>query len=70
MSERYGQLDGEISYYYATTFSNIYNSLTAEQKAKINSLANELGYVNPSGAFIYSQPVDMPEIVNTDFMFE
>ncbi len=70
LSERYGQLDGEISYYYATTFSNIYNSLTAEQKAKINSLANELGYVNPSGAFIYSQPVDMPEIVNTDFMFE
>jgi Spy/CpxP family protein refolding chaperone len=69
LSERYGELDGELSYYYATNFAQVYKSLTADQKAKVLSLANNLGYVNPAGAFLYSQPIAMPEIINTDFMF-
>ena len=70
LSERYGELDGEISYYYATTFSQVYNTLSDEQKAKLTGLADQLGYINPSGAFQYSQPIAMPEIMNTDFMFK
>lgn len=70
LSERYGELDGEISYYYATTFSEVYNSLTTEQKENIIDLADQLGYVDPNGAFLYSQPVPMPGIINTDFLFK
>jgi len=70
LSERYGELDGEISYYYATTFSQVYNALSDEQKTKLTSLADQLGYIDPDGAFQYSQPISMPEIMNTDFMFK
>jgi len=69
LSARYGELDGELSYYYATTFTQVYNSLTDEQKTKLITLADDLGYLNPEGAFLYSEPVPMPEISNTDFMF-
>jgi hypothetical protein len=70
LSERYGELDGELSYYYATIFTEVYNSLSADQKAKLTKLANDLGYVDPQGAFLYSEPIQMPEIVSTDFMFQ
>jgi hypothetical protein len=70
LSERYGELDGEISYYYATTFSQVYNTLSDEQKTKLTELADKLGYIDPAGAFLYSQPTEMPEIMNTDFMFK
>ncbi len=70
LSARYGELDGELSYYYASVFTQVYNSMSDDQKAKLTALAGELGYINPSGAFQYSQPVSMPEIMNTDFMFK
>ena len=70
LSESYGELDGELSYLYATTFSQVYNLLTADQKAKLLSLVNQLGYVAPNGGFLYSQPIAMPSIENTDFMFK
>jgi hypothetical protein len=69
LSGRYGELDGELSYYYASNFARVYKSLTADQKTKVLSLGNNLGYINPTGAFLYSQPIVMPEIINTDFMF-
>lgn len=70
LSENYGELDGELSYYYATTFSKVYNLLSADQKAKLLLLVNQLGYVAPGGGFLYSQPIAMPVIPNTDFMFQ
>jgi hypothetical protein len=70
LSEQYGKLDGELSYYYATTFTTVYNSLSTSQKEQLTNLANQLGYVNPSGAFLYSQPIAMPEIINTDYLFK
>lgn len=69
LSARYGELDGELSYYYATTFTQVYNSLTDEQKTKLTKLADDLGYIDPEGAFLYSEPIPMPEISNIDFMF-
>ena len=69
LSARYGELDGELGYYYATIFTQVYNSLTDEQKSKLLKLADDLGYLNPEGGFLYSEPIPMPEISNTDFMF-
>jgi hypothetical protein len=70
LSRRYGELDGELSYYYATTFASVYNTLSAEQKTSLMELADKLGYIEPAGGFLYSQPIDMPSIINTDFMFK
>ncbi|MFN8256753.1 MAG: hypothetical protein U0W24_13745 [Bacteroidales bacterium] len=70
LSEQYGNYDGELIYYYATYFSQIYQSLSTEQKALIIALGNDLGYIDPTGAFLYSAPVAMPTIENTDFLFK
>jgi hypothetical protein len=69
LSERYGELDGELSYYYATIFTEVYNSFTGDQKTRLIKLATDLGYIDPTGGFLYSEPIQMPEIVSTDFMF-
>jgi hypothetical protein len=70
LSARYGELDGELSYYYATTFTQVYNTLSDGQKAQLTGLAANLGYIAPTGGFLYSQPIPMPDIMNTDFMFK
>ncbi len=69
-SESYGEYDGEIIYLYATYFAQVYHSLSVDQKSQITDLANDLGYVDPPGAFLYSAPIEMPSIDNTDFLFE
>jgi hypothetical protein len=70
LSERYGELDGEIVYNYATNFAVVYQSLSEEQKSELQILVDDLGYIHPDGAFLYSRPIDMPEIINTDFLFK
>jgi Spy/CpxP family protein refolding chaperone len=70
LSERYGELDGEMSYYYATVFTQVWNTMTSAQKAQLSELAGKLGYIDPPGGFLYSEPIAMPEIMNTDFMFK
>jgi hypothetical protein len=69
LSERYGELDGELSYYYASIFTEVYKTFSADQKTRLLKLADELGYINPTGGFLYSEPIQMPEIISTDFMF-
>jgi hypothetical protein len=70
LSEQYGRYDGEIIYAYAIYFSQVYNSLSSDQKNQLIELANDLGYIDPPGAFLYSAPIAMPEIENTDFLFK
>jgi hypothetical protein len=70
LSERYGELDGEIIYHYATNFAEVYQSLSDEQKTELEILTDDLGYIHPDGAFLYSRPIEMPEIINTDFLFK
>jgi len=65
--ERYGALDGQMSALYAARFSEVYKTLTAEQRAALVKLRN-LDVV-PPGAYRFSTPVPMPEISNTDFLF-
>lgn len=70
LSEQYGRYDGEIIYAYATAFSQVYNSLSDPQKSLLTGLADDLGYIDPTGAFLYSAPISMPVVENTDFLFK
>jgi hypothetical protein len=70
LSEQYGMYDGEIIYAYATAFSQVYKSLSDSQKNQLISLADDLGYIDPAGAFLYSAPIPMPVVDNTDFLFK
>ena len=68
-SRRYGELDGEISYFYATAFAEVAKTLTAEQKKTLLKLRNLDAKYTCKGAYLYSHPIDMPAIPSTDFLF-
>lgn len=68
LAERYGELDGEIVYYYATHFAEVDQSLTSEQRAQLMELRDLEGFPC-AGAYLYSEKIEMPEIMNTDFLF-
>jgi len=68
LSAKYGELDGEISYYYATHFAEVDTTLTDSQKQNMVALRNLSGYTC-SGAFLYSQPISMPQNIPSDFLF-
>ncbi len=72
LMEQYGAYDGEIIYNMAVNFAKIGQSLTADEKAQLVSMRTELlgDLSHPSNAYLYSQPVTMPEIPNTDFLFK
>lgn len=68
LSEKYGELDGEIAYYYATHFAGVYKTLSNKQKEQLMALRNLDGFTC-NGAFLYSRSIGMPEIMDTDFLF-
>jgi Spy/CpxP family protein refolding chaperone len=68
LSARYGELDGEISWYYATHFAEVAKTLTSEQKTKAVALRNLAGYTC-QGGYLYSQPIAYPANVPSDFLF-
>ncbi|MFO0892673.1 MAG: hypothetical protein U0790_26460 [Isosphaeraceae bacterium] len=68
LSRRYGELDGELSYIYATAFAEVGRSLTASQRQAMVRLRTS----SPSdarGPFLYSSPIEMPRVGSTDFLF-
>ncbi|HLN19450.1 MAG TPA: hypothetical protein VK213_00050 [Bacteroidales bacterium] len=69
-SQQYGRYDGEIIYAYATAFSQVFKSMSTTQKAQLTRLAADLGYINPTGAFLYSAPVNLPNVESIDFLFK
>jgi phosphatidylethanolamine-binding protein (PEBP) family uncharacterized protein len=79
LSKQYGELDGEISYFYATNFSAVGSTLTAPQNATLMSwrkkaTAEDGGtpdYDSTCGyGYLYSAPLkSAPVIIDTDFMF-
>ncbi len=70
LMEEYGELDGEIIYLYATHFAQLSNFLSSEQQAEMADLRLQiLGDFVPDGAYLYSDPIEMPTIRNTDFLF-
>jgi hypothetical protein len=72
LMQHYGELDGEIIYNLAVNFTQVNQSLTSDQKAALltmrQELLGELSY--PIGAYLYSQPIPMPEIPSSDFLFK
>ncbi len=68
LSRRYGELDGEMSYLYATAFADVGKALTQEQKTKLAALRQNDPNA-PKGPFIYSDPVRDPKIADSDFLF-
>jgi hypothetical protein len=70
LSDEYGRHDGMIIYLYASHFAQVYKSMSEEQKVTLKSLADDLGYIDPDVAFLYSEPISMPEIEDTDHFFK
>ncbi len=69
LAERYGELDGEIVYYYATHFAEVGRSLTDAQREGLWSIRDLEDYPC-NGAYLYSENIDMPEIGDTGFLFD
>ncbi len=69
---QYGAFDGEIIYNMAVHFTQVSQSLTSDQKAKIEAMRTELlgSLSHPTGAYLYSQPITMPAIPSSDFLFK
>ena len=68
LSRRYGELDGELSFLFATAFAKVGRTLTAQQKEKLSRMRTS-NPSDPKGPFLYSSPIRTPKIENTDFLF-
>jgi len=69
LGRHYGELDGEMSWYYTMAFAKVNKTLTTEQRAALVKLRNLDGYVS-APAYIYSQAVKTaPVLPNTDTFF-
>lgn len=70
LAREYGALDGEISYYYATAFSQVGKTLSTDQKAQLVAIKDLGEYSCPdTSAYLYSAKINMPTVMNTDFLF-
>ncbi len=67
-SKRYGELDGEMSYLYATAFAKVGQSLTAQQKARLMAMRSD-NPSDPKGPFLYSSPISLPKVENANLLF-
>lgn len=66
---RYGELDGAISWNYATAFAKVNHSLTDDQRADLMKLRNLDGYES-APYYIYSSPAKkLPVLQNVDTFF-
>jgi hypothetical protein len=68
LARQYGELDGVVSNHYATRFTDVSKSLSADQKQKLLKLRNLDDYPC-TGAYVYSQPIPMPKIEDADYFF-
>ncbi len=68
----YGELDGEIIYNMAVHFTQVSQSPSSDQKAKLVAMRQQLlgDLSHPTGAYLYSQPIPMPTIPSSDFLFK
>lgn len=69
LGRRYGELDAELAWDYATAFAKVYRTLTDEQKAALHKLRG-MESKEQGNVFIYAERTPMAEIQNTDFLFE
>jgi Spy/CpxP family protein refolding chaperone len=68
LGRRYGELDGGVSWMYATAFAKVNRTLTAEQRAALLKLRNLEG-CRSAPAYLYSQPMaEAPSLPDTEFL--
>ena len=67
--KRYGELDGEMSYYYASRFAEVAKTLTTEQKAKLVEIRNQNVFPETGNGYLFSTPIKLPSEINTNFLF-
>ncbi len=69
LGRQYGELDGEVSWYYATAFARVNRTLTAQQRAALVKLRNLDGYTS-APYYIYSDGArEEPELGDVDAFF-
>jgi hypothetical protein len=68
LSRRYGELDGQLSYLYATAYAKVGQTLTTQQRQALHSMRSDDPGA-PRGPFLYSTPISMPRIGNIDILF-
>lgn len=69
LGRRYGELDGELSYYYANAFAKVNRTLSADQRAELKGLRGLEGYTS-APAYLYSTPLrEAPTLPSTDSFF-
>ncbi len=69
LGRRYGELDGEMSWMYATAFARANRTLTDTQRTMLKKLRNLEGYTS-APAYLYSTPMKaLPAIPSSDFLF-
>lgn len=70
LGKRYGELDGEMSYYYARAFARVKKTLTPEQKSKLMKLRNLDGYTS-APAYLYSTAMkELPPMADVEMFFK
>jgi len=68
LSRRYGQLDGEMSYFYATAFAQVSKTLSSQQRQTLTGMRVH-DPADAKGPFLYSTPIQTETIANTDYLF-
>jgi hypothetical protein len=72
LMKTYGELDGAIVYNFAVSFAKVGQTLTADERTQLMALRTQLlgDLATPAGAYLYSTPIAMPVIPNTDYLFK
>jgi hypothetical protein len=68
MIKRYGELDGELSYYYASCFASIFKTLSDKQMKQLNQIRNL--DILPHGTYLFSDPIEIPKEINCSELFD
>ena len=69
LGRRYGELDGEVSWYYTMAFARVNQTLSAQQRVTLMKLRNLDGYES-APYYIYSEAMHVnPELGDTDAFF-
>jgi hypothetical protein len=68
LSRRYGELDGELSFQYATRFVEVARTLDGGQQRRLAQLRGLDGY-QCRGAYVYSDPIGTPQRIDSDALF-
>lgn len=70
LGRHYGELDGEMSWYYATAFAVVNKTLTVDQRSALVKLRNLDGYTS-APYYIFSQAMtDEPDLADVDAFFK